>query len=294
MYNLMVKGGCALNISITAGYFMKNSASSDRMELVFKTLAENGINNFDYLTNIDCDDYLDVARRCREIADKTGTVIHQSHCPFNRYRKDITYADVLPRSLRSVEAAAVLGARCLVVHADENRYDEDKTFNPDKIMVQMYDYISRITEKAEPYGIKVCIENLFEEGRYPDMERSRFTSDINELLGLVEKFDEKNVGICWDFGHARVGFGEKCMDMLKLALPRVCCTHVHDNNNKDEHQLPFAGKNDWKTLMPLLKESGYNGNINFEIEHGNIPDELMVDYIRYCKKVGDYLIKLQG
>lgn len=283
-----------MNISITAGFFLKDAVDSERMEYVFKTLADNGINNFDYLTNIDRPDYIDVAERCREALDKTGTVIHQSHCPFNRYRKDITYDDVLPRSLKSVEAAKILGTKYLVVHADENRYDEERVFNPDKIMIQMYDYVSRIVEKAAPNNIKVCIENLFEEGRFPDMERSRFTSKIEELLGLVEKFDEKDVGICWDFGHARVGFGAECVDMFKLALPRVCCTHVHDNNNKDEHQLPFAGKNDWHTLMPLLKKSGYNGNINFEIEHGKIPDELMADYIRYCRKVGDYLIKIQG
>jgi len=283
-----------MNVSLTAGYFLKGAVDSERNEFIFKTLADNGITNFDYLTSVDRPDYLEIAEVCRNAAEKTGTVIHQSHCPINRYKRDITFDDVLPRSLKAVEAAAILGTRYLVVHADENRYDTDKTFEPEKIMVQMYDYVSRIVEKAEPHNITVCIENLFEEGRYPDMERSRFTSTIEELLGLVEKFDKENVGICWDFGHARVAFGEESTEKLKLALPRIYCTHFHDNYKTDEHRLPFRGKNDWYAQMPLLKEYGYKGNVNFEIEHGTIPDELMPDFIRYCKKLGDYLIKIQG
>lgn len=282
------------NVSITAGYFLKGAVDSERTEFIFRVLAENGITNFDYITSVDRPDYIEIAKVSRESADKTGTVIHQSHCPICRYKKDFRYEDVLPRSLKAVEAAAILGSRYLVVHADENRYDVDKTFNPDKIMIQMYDYVSRILEKAKPHGITLCIENLFEEGKYPDMERSRFTSKIEELLGLVEKFDPEDVGICWDFGHAHVAFGEESTEKLKLALPRVYCTHVHDNYKTDEHRLPFRGKNDWYAQMPLLKEYGYQGNINFEVEHGTIPDELMPDFIRYCRKLGDYLIKIQG
>lgn len=283
-----------MNVSITAGYFLKGSTDPGRTEFIFRTLRDNGISNFDYLTDVKRPDYLEIAAICRECADKTGTVIHQSHCPMGRYKKDLTFDEVMSTSLRAVEAASVLGARYLVVHADENRYEKSREFNPEKIMLQMYDYISRIVEKAASENITVCIENLFEDGRFPDMERSRFTSRIEELLGLVERFDSENVGICWDFGHARVAFGEETAEMLKLALPRVYCTHVHDNCIKDEHRLPFRGKNDWYTLMPLLKEYGYRGNLNFEIEHGTVPDELMPDFISYCRKLGDYLIKIQG
>lgn len=283
-----------MNVSITAGYFLKGTVDSDRTEFIFRTLSENGIRHFDYLTDVKRPDYLEIAEKCRSIADKTGTEIHQSHCPFGRYKKNLTPEDILSTSLRAVEAASVLGARFLVVHADENRYETDSSFNSEKIMLQMYDYISRIVEKAAPEGLTVCIENLFEDGRFPGMERSRFTSKIEELLGLVERFDKENVGICWDFGHARVAFGEESTDMLKLALPRVYCTHVHDNFKVDEHRLPFRGKNDWYTQMPLLREYGYKGNINFEVEHGDIPDELKPDFIKYCRKLGDYLIKLQG
>lgn len=284
---------CALNTGINAGYFLKGQVTDERMEYIFATLAENGIKYFDYLTNVESNDYIDKAVKCREMADKTGTFIHQSHCPMGRYKRDIRFEDVLPVSLRAVEAASILGAGYLVVHADENRYDENDKYDSERIMLQMYDYISRLVEKAAPKGLKICIENLFEDGRYPEMERSRFTSTIEELIGLVERFDKENVGICWDFGHARVAFGDDSTEKFGIALPRIYCTHVHDNNGRDEHRLPFRGKNDWFTQMPMLIESGYKGNLSFELVHGTIPDALIPDFVSYCKKLGDYLGNIQ-
>lgn len=278
-----------MNTGINAGFFLKGDASFERTESIFGTLAENGIKEFDYLTSVESADFRDIAARIRYIADKTETVIHQSHCPMGRYKPFLSYEDVLSVSLKAAEAAAVLGAKYFVVHADENRYDGGYAYNKTKIMKQMYEYVSALLEKASPYGMKICIENLFEDGKYPEMERSRFTSEIDELLGLVSRFDKDDVGICWDFGHALVAFGDTATDKFRLALPWISCTHVHDNNGRDEHRLPFRGKNDWITQMALLNESGYSGNLSFELVHGKIPDVLIPDYVRYCKKLGDYL-----
>lgn len=286
-------GGNNLNIGINAGYFLKGSTDEKRMKYIFKTLADNGISYFDFMTNVEDTNYLDNAEKCRQIADETGTVIHQSHCPMGRYKRDKNYEDVLQTSLKSVEAAAILGTKFLVVHADENRYNNGLLYDGHKIMNQMYEYISKLVEKAAPHNIIICVENLFEDGRYPEMERSRFTSEIDELLGLIELFDKDNVGICWDFGHANVAFGDESINKFKLALPRIYCTHVHDNNGKDEHRLPFRGKVDWYSHIPLLVNSGYSGNLSFELVHGKIPDELLPDYIGYCKKLGSFLINIQ-
>lgn len=283
-----------MDIGINTAYFLKGATEEERIEFIFGTLAQNGIKHFDHMTSVEGDDYLDLAKKFRSAADKTETVFHQSHCPMCRYKRDMPYEDVLPVALRAVEAASILGSKFFVVHADESRFYEGDEYDAGKTANQMYEYISRIVEKAKPHGMTVCIENLFEDGRYPEMERSRFTSEIDELLGLTERFDREDVGICWDFGHARVAFGDEATDKFSLALPRIYCTHVHDNNGRDEHRLPFRGKNDWYAQMPMLINSGYSGILSFELVHGRIPDELMPDYISYCKKLGNFLAELKG
>lgn len=285
-----------MKISINPTFFCPDSLETGTEPLfaMFRRISENGIKQFDFLSDVKRDDYVLHAERCREAVDRSGAVVHQSHCPIWRYRKNVTMDnDILPASLRAVEAAGILGAEFLVVHADENRYENSREYNPEKILSEMYEYISRIVEKASGTGLKICIENLFEEGRFPDMERSRFTSTIDELMSLVSMFPEDRVGVCWDFGHAMCAFGDNTTEMFRIALPRIRCTHVHDNNGKsDQHMLPFTGKNDWKTLISELRESGYSGNLSYEMHCGYVPEPLINPYLEYAKKLGDYLLTL--
>lgn len=287
-------GGIEMRISVNAGFFLGGKYDNQTYEDVFSCLVNNSIKDIDYITDAYADDYIERARACREIADKTGIVITQSHCPMGRYKRDLSFEDVIPTSIRSVEIAGILGAKFLVVHADEYRFAPGEEYNPEKVIRVMYEYVSEILEKAKPYGIKVCIENLFEDNRYPDMKRSRFTSTIEELLEIVNMFDREDVGICWDFGHSLCAFGEESTEKFKLALPYVECLHVHDNMGKsDAHSLPFNGINDWETQMKLLKQAGYKGTLNYELGHGRVPDGYRNIFAEHLYKVGRYLISLQ-
>lgn len=284
-----------MKIGINPTYFCPDSATvgEDALFAMFGRIADKGINQFDFLSDVKRDDYLSHAVKCREAAEKAGAEIHQAHCPMGRYKRNITMDDVLPVSLRAVETAGILGAKYLVVHADENRYENCSEYNSEIILGEMYEYISRLVDKASGSGLVICIENLFEDGRFPGMERSRFTSTIEELMSLVEKFSPEEVGICWDFGHAMCAFGNETTERFMTALPRILCTHVHDNNGKaDQHALPFTGKNDWKTMINALRESGYSGNLSYEMQCGKIPEPLIDPYLEYCRKLGDYLLSI--
>lgn len=79
-------------------------------------------------------------------------------------------------------------------------------------------------------------------------------------------------------------------DALKSAAKYVKCTHVHDNYlNSDSHMLPFTGKIDWKAEMAVLADAGYNGNISLELVYDRMPDELLPDWLSFCKKTADRL-----
>ncbi len=283
-----------MQLSLNPAFFCSDSAENGYEPLfnTFSRLVKNGFSQFDFLPDVRRDDHIEHALKCREALDKAGAVAHQGHCPIWRYRK-ITEPDIiLKTSLKAVEAAEITGCKYLVVHADEYRFEDGEEYDAGKILPAMYEYVSRIVDKANQKGIKICIENLFEEGRYPGMERSRFTSTVEELLSLVEKFDGE-VGVCWDFGHALCAFRENTNEAFMKALPYIRCTHVHDNNmSSDWHALPFSGKNDWKTLIGALKASGYDGNLSYELHCGKIPDDFLDEYLAYCFKLGNYLISL--
>ena len=145
---------------------------------------------------------------------------------------------------------------------------------------------------AKKHGVKIAMETLFED-RAPKGKRARFTSYVNELDDIVSKFGDPIVGICWDFGHARVSHGDEQFEEMRKVGDKIIATHVHDNHwSADMHLLPFEGDTDWNEGMKTLKEIGYNGALTFEMVYGCVPDELIPDYAAWCRKVGEYLISI--
>ena len=143
--------------------------------------------------------------------------------------------------------------------------------------------------------MKVAIENLFEDGCGNAVDgKSRFTSRVEEVIAVIERFNDPEVCCCWDFGHAACSFGHKDMlEYLKPAGKYVECTHVHDNfYGKDLHLVPFLGGVPWESHMQYLKEIGYSGNLSFELGYSGIPEHMMPDWLKHTYTVGQYLQKL--
>lgn len=157
--------------------------------------------------------------------------MEQTHAPFNRY--GFYSAEEFPERFRRLFVASrILGAKAVVVHADEyrpiGRYDvrEALTFT--------YEFLAPYVEYAAKHDLIVAVENLCEDfyPAYPQIDgKSRFTSRLEELLGVIERFHSPAVGCCWDFGHANLAFGREGMGAaLAQALPmyvaRMCMTTI--------------------------------------------------------------------
>ena len=191
------------------------------------------------------------------------------------------------------EASKIIGAKYVVVHADEyrvsGRYDERE------IEDFTYEYLAPYVEYADKNGLIVAVENVFEDNsrRWPQVDgKSRFTSRIEELKGIIERFDSPAVACCWDFGHAKCAFGgDGMVDALKHIGKYVVCTHVHDNYyEKDLHLVPFLGDTDWQKNMACLKSFGYSGKLSFEFAYGKLPDGVADVWAKYVYETGKYLI----
>jgi len=150
---------------------------------------------------------------------------------------------------------------------------------------------------ARANGMTVAVETVFEDciRRCPQFDgKSRFTSRLHELQGLIERFNDDAVRCCWDFGHAACAYGTSGMTgALKQMGKYVVCTHVHDNYfGKDLHVAPFLGNIDWEEQMTALRAVGYTGTLSFEFAYGNLPDALLPMWLKGVYQTGEYMVGL--
>ena len=123
-----------------------------------------------------------------------------------------------------------------------------------------------IVDYAESLNVKVAFENTKIKG-YLDY--------------VIEKINNKNVGICFDSGHYHAHFDDD-LDFNKFKN-RIFAIHLHDNDkSEDQHLIPFDGTLDWEKVIKNLKESNYNGPITMELCYRN--DYLKMGIENFYKK----------
>ena len=285
-----------MELSFSLGHLTKNAKGETRRGIAESAAFTKaaGFEYVDYSPNCSSDGWEKAANRDREILDDAGIKVEQTHAPFNRYCQfDEEKFPVYYKRL--FEASKILGAKYVVVHADEyrvgGRYDEKE------ILDFTCRYLEPYVDYAAKNGMIVAVENLFEDDswRWPQVDgKSRFTSRVEELISVIERFNTPNVKCCWDFGHAKCAFGKDGMaEALKQAAKYVVCTHVHDNYyDKDLHLVPFLGDTDWRKNLSVLKDAGYGGKLSFEFVYGEMPDALLPEWMAYVYSTGKYMSEI--
>lgn len=278
-----------MKLGVNLDYFTKNGRT---VEYVLPLLKKYGFTSFDHMIDAKADDWQRRAEDFRALADSVGVGVHQSHATFFRYDKTVTStAQILPTILRTVKAAAILGARQLVIHADEYHPAPGEVWSTQKVGDVMYDYLAPVVEEGKKQGVGIAIENLFEEaGR--DAPRSRYCSAVEELQYLLDRFNDPALSVCWDFGHGRCSFGDNTAEAMRSLAKHITCTHVHDNVYFDDHEVPCTGKMDWQAHMDVLKQAGYDGYLTYELVYGHIPDPALEPYLAFIRSIGEYLLSL--
>lgn len=286
-----------MNISINANYFWqrRNGAPLRSHDERVKMCVDAGFRVLDYSINVWDDKWEIEMDQIMNAAAKHGAIIEQSHAPYNFYTRAPleTYHKVLDRS---VEAAIRMGVKNLVFHADEYRPPKDTPFNSNDALIQIYDILAPHIDKLNKGGVRAGLETVFEDvtGKPKEDKRMHFCGDVNELIAIIDKFNDPMVGCCWDFGHAKIGVGnDKHAEAIRNMGSRIICTHVHDNYyGKDLHIQPFMGDANWEELMPALKDTGYTGSLTFEMVYGNMHEELMTEWVNQLYKIGEILVRM--
>ena len=284
-----------MELSVNLSYFKKTRVGEKKRTFTeaLHLCRDAGFRFLDYTPGYREEGWEKTAAAELALLQEAGVQVEQSHAPFNRYGSYGTWEDFQPLFHRSFGAAAAVHARYMVVHADEYRVDD--RYDADEIAAFAYEYLAPEVEFAKKHGMKVAVENLFEDGCGRSVGgKSRYTSRVEEVLAIIEKFHDPDVCCCWDFGHAACAYGyDKMLDALKCAGKYVECTHVHDNYyGKDLHLLPFLGNVKWEEHMRYFGEIGYGGKLSFELVYGGIPDGLLPGFARDAYTVGRHLADL--
>ena len=248
--------------------------------------------------SVDCwsDGWKREADSIMDCAAKYGILVEQSHAPYNFYTN--APADVFAKALdNAAEAAIRMGVKYLVFHADQYHPPKGEPYDGAAALESAYSAIAPAVEKLVAGGVKAALETVFEDhcGVSRD-ERSHFCGDrdMEELIAVIDRFNDPMVGCCWDFGHARLAAGnDRQADAIRKVGSRIICTHTHDNYyGKDLHLPPFMGDLRWEQLMPALRETGYTGSLTFEMVYGSLPDEQIPPFLAQLYRSGEMLCEM--
>ncbi|MBO5293794.1 MAG: sugar phosphate isomerase/epimerase [Clostridia bacterium] len=235
------------------------------------------------------DGYREYAIKLKEYLDELGLECNQAHAPFVfAYGDRFSLEDPHYRAIvRSVESAAILGAKVIVVHSVGHRQGNDILFD----RAYNLDYYRSLIPYCEKFGIRIAVENLFEYGQNGEFVGRLGTPE--ELSEFVLELDSPCFCACLDTGHASLT-GVKPEDFVAgMRADTLQVLHVHDGDYLgDRHTLPYLMDFDWQKIMCALKKIGYNGELTFEILNyfRNIPKELIPEALRFAEKTGRYLI----
>lgn len=210
--------------------------------------------------------YREYAHMLRKTADKAGIICNQAHAPmhskFGEPEFDHTF---LPKILRAIECASILGAKIIVVHPIQClSYSE----NADQLREMNINFYKSLIPYCEKYQIKVAIENMYQYNKNTKKYIHSTCSRAEEFCDYIDNIDSEWIVACLDIGHVAL-VGEDIPRMIRMLGHRLQALHVHDNDyNEDLHSMPYFFQIKFNQMAKALKDIHYSGDMT--LEAGNI------------------------
>lgn len=241
------------------------------------------------------DNYRELALEFRKQIEAEGLYVNQTHTPFTfqNWDNEEFYNNVIfPRMVRSLEISALLGAETAIIHplhySEYNGHEEE-------FFEKNMEYYRSFIPYCEKYGIKICVENMWQR----DPRRKYIVHDTcsrkEEFIRYVDGIGSEYAVACLDVGHVGLPIqDDEAHDVVRaLGHDRLKALHIHDNDYKgDLHMVPYSGKMDWLELGRALGEIDYTGVFTYEISAlytNNIDDEFMPVALKYFADVARHI-----
>ncbi len=145
----------------------------------------------------------------------------------------------MQRFSRTLDMAEILKPVVIVFHSGYERWKY--AHKTDVWLKQSLDTWRPVNERASDIGVKVAIENVFED-------------EPDNLAALAMEMDSPNFGLCFDTGHFNLFAKPSLTEWIGLIKPYILAAHIHDNNtHADEHIVPGDGTFDFRTFFSEMK-----------------------------------------
>lgn len=155
-----------------------------------------------------------------------------------------------------LDIAEILMPKSIVFHSGYEKWKY--ALKVDVWLKQSLDTWKPLNEQAKSLGIKIAIENIFED-------------EPTNLKMLMENMNSDNFGVCFDTGHYNLFAKVSLKDWLEELRAYIIELHLHDNDKSaDLHQPLGDGDFDFKTLFSELKDN----NCIYTIE-ARTPEEVL-------------------
>lgn len=210
-----------------------------------------------------------------QTAREAGVTIRYSHLPFNYPDTLQGWTDFYTASCRAIDLSVKIGVECAAIHPCTSM---TKHYHHDLMRRNALDFLQPYCDYAKKAGLTLALENMRGAGQSADPEIKRYATEVEDLWDLAQTLD---IGICWDTGHGNIS-AQAQYESLKLVAPRLKMLHVNDNYAEDDiHIAPFLGTIDWNGVAKALREIGFTGAINLEVNCNKRPAELRSTYAAY-------------
>lgn len=188
----------------------------------------------------------------------------------------------------AIKVSANIGAPWCVYHPRSNinaGFATDKNFEDNRKVLSQY------LDIAIGAGTGIAVENIpIFCGIVPIMPF--YCSNIGDHKALVDSFNDEKIRICWDFGHANLMKMDQSYALEYLGK-RIVCTHVHNNNGRDDtHTTPDQGNINWEKIMPAMKFADEDCPLTLETHCNYVDDELLKSFASHNLSCLNYLENL--
>lgn len=166
----------------------------------------------------------------------------------NPYDYETAVADVE----RSLEAAAEVGAECLIltVGPDQGGFDRETQRRA------LESVLEEIAPTAESVGVTAVIEPLNLTVDHPGY----FLSSSREAFDIVRAVDSERVAVLFDVYHQQITEGDVIRNLTENVED---LGHVHVADNPGRHE-PGSGEIAYENVLTALEEADYDGYVGME------------------------------
>lgn len=265
-------------------------------EKAIRMLAKAGFDGFDFSffqMNAKADyemnrpDFREYAAGLRSAADQCGIVCNQAHAPFASSKGEEPWDENMFQAiLRSMEAAAILGAKTIVVHPKHHL--PYRTHAKDLKEMNMAFY-RRLIPYCETFGIRVATENMWQRNKEAGRIIDSVCSRPEEFCEYLDELDSPWIVGCLDVGHTALTDEDLPGFVRAMGSRRLQALHVHDNDlREDTHTLPYTQKIEFSGFLAALGEIGYKGDFTFEADHflRKMPASLEASALHFMEQMG--------